>query len=127
MTRFIALHYVVARDADRTYCGRLYRAQTTTLADQVTCMTCERILGRIGAVTRPERIRARIDARRLSLHGDRMPKKTKPRLQARALARSLSLSVIPADRKRFDAWIKKKGIKNRSEAFRLLLDMAGAL
>lgn len=52
-------------------------------------------------------------------------KKTKPRLQARALAKSVSLSIIPADLKRFAVWMKTQGLKTKSAAFRALLDAAG--
>lgn len=53
-------------------------------------------------------------------------KKTKPRLQPRTLARSVSLSALPADLRRYDAWLKKKGHKTRSAGFRALLDEVGA-
>lgn len=53
-------------------------------------------------------------------------KKTKPRLQPGALAKSITLSVIPADLRRFLTWMRLKGIETRSAGFRALLDAAGA-
>lgn len=53
-------------------------------------------------------------------------KKTKPRLQPRCLAKSISFSATPDDKKRLLVWMKAQQLTNRSKAFRCLLDAVGA-